>query len=334
MKPKYLLNLFEISRFIVFAWVLCIGGCGKKGPPKPPAPIVPAEWKKETDLERLELKGRVKSREQTEFKFEIKNGFAIKTKGIVKKVEHYNEMGFRTEKISYDKNGTMTHKYKYTLDEKGNILERARHDSNGSVTSLTRYKREKKGDFVEVVTGKKYVQTYTYDIQGNLAEHEFASIDGKPLWKTAYKYGPSGLLIKKTSFTYSHNLEQNIAYTYDGKGNLVEKDDSNNGKTSYKYDQQGKRIEMRGPGDGRGKTIYKYDDQGNMVEEINIGYHGEEVDDKHKHKYDERGNIVSNTYYYIKKYDGNPFKGGKRIPPAERMFDPRSETMWKFTYWD
>ncbi len=104
--------------------------------------------RKKTDLDEMDLKGKVKSVKESEYK--AVNKFGEIEKGEVQRepVYLFNTEGNITELAEYNSDGSLDKKWIYKYDDKGNKVERAWYESDGSLN-------------------QKYTYEYEYDKQGN-----------------------------------------------------------------------------------------------------------------------------------------------------------------------
>ena len=174
-------------------------------------------------LTKLNLKGKIKSVKETQYKVIEKFGETIKVKSRFF-TWMFNEKG----NIMEEKENN----FKYKYDEKGNLMEKDRYSSDGS--------------FLD------YKHTYTYDEKGNMIEENgydnaYAYSKGILDYQSLHKYDEKGNLIEKNRYDSRGNL--NYKDKYDKKGSKIETSyyDSEDrlaykSNYTYKYDPQGNWI--------------------------------------------------------------------------------------------
>ena len=135
---------------------------------------------KENDLDKVNLKGNVKSIYTTSFE-------AIEKFGEIEKGDkarefvwdndiktYYNDNGNRIEENQYDEEGELTSKRKYKYDDNGNVIEANQYDEEGELTRKYKYKYDDNGNRIEA---KEYDEDgelenessyeYKFDDKGN-----------------------------------------------------------------------------------------------------------------------------------------------------------------------
>ena len=189
---------------------------------------------------------------------DIENGnykdayITLKTLGNYKDSEEilrdFTLVYLKTEWISYDEYGDPSVTTFRTYYENGKEREFSRYDEEG----LLREKRE-------------------YNENGDTLLHLQNNADGTPLQNTYYEYFSDGKIrcYETHSFSGSEIKIKNAYYQYDENGKIsveTEKYEFGESKTVYKYDTNGRKIEVKAI-DTNGKeqkTVYKYDANGNL----------------------------------------------------------------------
>ncbi len=225
-----------------------------------------------TGWDTYELKGKIKSLSQREYKFIEKDkkgkrvGSYIDNFDIlfnkegyeIKKDEFnhfegklyrrctfkYDNKGYKVEKRCYLFTTNMYEKETYKYDDNGNMIESNEYNRNGSL---------------------EFRKTYKYDDNKNVIE--LYQYKNKSLFaKVIYKYNNEGELIEFNTFTDNGSLLDKVNYKYDSNGNLIEElhsDNKNyNSKETYKYelDKNGNWIK---------KITFKYKDKSDtFIQEI------------------------------------------------------------------
>lgn len=146
--------------------------------------------------------------------------------------------------------------------------------------------------------------TSWHNDKGNLFEETTCLADGTFISKTICETDDNGHVIKSSGSGYmSTKMSYTVAYKYDNRGLLGEREDYKDGiltsKTIYQYDKNGKEIEEE-EHDPNGskilKRLYKHDDKGRLIELRRV-----EGDDKliikMIFKYDNIGNLNERLEY-------------------------------------
>ena len=270
---------------------------------------------KETDWEKFNLRGKVKSITSTEYKTVEKFGEVQRDSLISKEISKYNDKGNVTEIASYDSDGSIKQKQTKKYNDKENVIEHVRYKSGGALDCKETYRYNKKGILIEYVRYKSdgaldCKETYRYNKKGSLIEH--------------VRYKSGGELDCKE--TYSHNKKENkkekkhIRYASDGSLYVKYSE-------IYKYDKKANLIELiryKSGGALYWKETYRYNKKGSLIEQARYDSNGS-IQQKQTKKYDDKENLISKTDYSriryskikkqktIYKYDG---KGNK----LERVF--------------
>mgnify|MGYP007006686315 CR=1 FL=1 len=285
-----------------------------------------SENKQQNDLERANLKGKVKTLRQISYhtidKFgEITKG-AIDGPGILAPDEYYNKYnvkGFIIERVEryFGDGDSLILEQIYKYDDKGNEIEINQSAPNGERGKET-FKYDDKGNPIELNTyypidslEMSYRYTYKYDDKDNIIEETIytnGSLEGRLV---TYKYDDKDNLTEVSVYTIDGILHWENIFKYDDKGNEIEKNSFKNGSLSWKeiskYDDNGNKIESSNfnQNDVNHKFIYKYDDKDNLIEKTYLsdgGYSSKEI---YKYDYDEKNNWIKridfggNTPKYI-----------------------------------
>ena len=250
-----------------------------------------SENKQQNDLERSNLKGKVKTLRQISYhtidKFgEITKG-DIDGAGILAPGEYYNKYnvkGFIIERVGryFGDGDSLILEQIYKYNDKGNKININQSTPNGEI-------------------GK---ETFKYDDKGNPIElNRYYPIDSLEMsCRYTYKYDDKDNIIEKTTYTNGSLEGSSVSYKYDDKDNLTEVSVYTtvgilHWKNTYKYDDKGNETEMNSysyDGSLSWKEISKYDDNGNKIESSNFNQNG--VNFKFIYKYDDKDNLIEKTY--------------------------------------
>ena len=173
-----------------------------------------------------------------------------------------------TELEEYDTEGNFDERFKYSYDEKGNLIE--------EINEYTLYD----SDDISVS-----IDRYVYDDYGNLLKN--VNGDGDVLYSYEYSYDDAGNVLTETETRYK--------YIRDNDGNVpteTRTTPSRTEYTEYSYDSIGKRTgKQTYDSNGNLKLSSTYDKNGN---ELTCELYDENgaVSYRIKYAYDEHGNLI------------------------------------------
>lgn len=229
-----------------------------------------------------------------------------------------------SEHISYNKDGTVSYREKYTYDEEGMLIS-VKEFSGNTLTNKINYSYEESRKGLKRIG--KYSQTggtarseEILDKNGNVIVEKYFNADGKCYSWTEYEYDDEGNQLLMESYDSDGNLEYGFRSKYDKNGNLERmtqyNDDRNKPhsdiKVEFEYDKDGKAISAVGYENGEeageieftytydrkgriksremtaedGYMLWEYDEDGNLV-------HQESEDIEYDYEYDDAGNRIS-----------------------------------------
>jgi len=249
----------------------------------------PAQHQK-TDLDEMQVKGKVKTVTETEYRAAKKFGELQKEAMKDSIIYTFNSFGNILEKdlyVSQRENATaiLITKDTYQYNEKG------------KVTQWDYFELDEKNIKGDLLHKKKKLYSYNqkdllteinyYGETNNLTERDIYKCDSKDNVSEVNDYNGDGSLSRKYTYSYdskgglseskfyNQNEVLQITYRYDVKGNQVEAIDNdksyNGSKSLAKYDEQGNRTEViiyEGDGSIRQRTIITYDINGYEMEKI------------------------------------------------------------------
>ncbi len=146
-----------------------------------------------------------------------------------KSVFKYGANNKASERIVYERNGSISYKDKYTYDAQERLLSEATY-FDGKLSSKTVNTYGSNGLISRAVVydehGKKIIsKEWKYDGYKNLIR--FTSYDeyGNKSYEETYKYDSRGYMISSTeqSFDEFYETENTYKYKYDAKGNVIER---------------------------------------------------------------------------------------------------------------
>jgi hypothetical protein len=230
---------------------------------------------KKTDWEKLNLRGKVKSTNATEYNMN-------ETEGEDRTVRHqfvFNNKGYKTQEVlreGFDTKCNST--FKYNADnELSEEISKLVHS-----TSSRKYKYDKKNNTAienyYVANGVLITKTtLKYDDRGNLLERHIENEKNKEKNKLVenywFKYDENNNLIEQKQLIGA--VSKTVTFKYDENNRVIEQNDYDaNGLPTYwytyKYDEKDNVIEEISAYRGYEKTIinyvYVYDSQGNWIE--------------------------------------------------------------------
>ncbi|MCX6159140.1 MAG: hypothetical protein NTY74_14260 [Ignavibacteriae bacterium] len=117
---------------------------------------------------------------------------------------------------------------------------------------------------------------YIYDLKGKDIEEKMYN-SSKVVRSYKFEYNNSGKKIYSKSINNADDVDMEVNYTYDEKGNLLQEESiSGNRKFGFKYtyDKSSRKTEMvfYNPTKLEKKFYYKYDDKGLLIEERGFLY--------------------------------------------------------------
>ena len=192
----------------------------------------------------------------------------------------YNEIGLRTEKISFDAEGKLERKVFYFYDENGHKIRTEKYTAEDSLMAVYEYQFNNKGEKVsnlktDHLKGKKSKKAYFYNEAGQMIRSEYyahgalfktiyygydkfgnqnkyesknAKGEQSTLWLTKNKYDEEGQLIEKNRRDGDGNLVKEYHYDYDAKAQIsisfvdYYTGKRPNSKRVYTYNAKGQKI--------------------------------------------------------------------------------------------
>lgn len=291
--------------------------------------------KKLSDIERMELKGNIKSIKCITYNVKEKFGELVKEKITYDKYENYeiifNDKGNQIENNSIPY-GELESKTTYEYDDKGNLKETNEYSSNGDLVEKAIYIFDNEGNPTKcdiynsdgklqnkinwIYFGKRTKEYIKYDENGQIELKYEYEYEGEELIETKqysskqkvekvhkFKYDNDGNQIEYAEFNSDGSLEKLETYVYDKNDNLIEKKiyDSKNvleNKHTYKYNSDNELIEHKNDDIDWGTFTYKYNDKGDLYAQENFNLKNENTYDlKKNYKYDKYGNWIEVTEY-------------------------------------
>lgn len=233
-----------------------------------------------SDLEEMELNGKVKSLEEVKYKASRNtktNEFMKMGKlkiNSLHAVYVFNEEGNLKNTTWYDVDGNEGRQEKYEYKPKKKEIVVTSYDAEGEKTSKRIDKYDKKGNKIEhlVYMGDEkepYRETFKYDEAGNIIKEVAEKADGPIV--IDYSYDDKGSLIEQRQ-TQNDELMMKETFQYDDEGGLIKSEQDERrivygGLMYQKFYEKDKEIERRVLEDKKLKNRYeyKYDDYGNEI---------------------------------------------------------------------
>lgn len=206
---------------------------------------------KENDLQKENLKGKVKSITEIEY-YPIEQGEKIikgNTTSSGKIITFYNLKGNRIEKKQYNLGNDVILKFSYHYDNKELLTKWEVYDVDEELNKnklIHQYTYKYDNDFlVETIwynTNEDKSQKWVYknNKKGQQIEEKICDIQGECSWTSTFEYDNKGNFIQKDSYKEEVLYERKII-KYDDNNNILEKkqyyivDENLNTKYSYKY---------------------------------------------------------------------------------------------------
>ena len=243
-----------------------------------------------SDLQELEVKGKVKSLRETSYKAINVSGKIQKGKRKTENSDEkdsfisFNEKGNKIERIEYTSDGKTYEKLSYLYDDKGyDTIIYNEKDSHNLIAKYV-HKYDEKGNLIErrhynPDGSNDNIYTYKYDENKNLVEYNWFKKDGNFGSKDIYKYDTKGNMLEDATYKSDERLEWKITYEYNDSGNCVEENTYKGSKFYIKY-------------------LKKFDDKGNQIE-IDLCKEDGTPYRKYyqKYEYDKNGNWVMQTQF-------------------------------------
>lgn len=274
---------------------------------------------KKTDVQKENLKGKVKTLSEITYKAHKNNDVLEKQteKPLEKKHIIYNNKGYKLEehKFEAETNGNEKWTYKY---DKNKLVERKRTSDKDIFTIYGKLKYDSQGNKIEenVYTdygNEVYINKYTfkYDSKNNLIEENFYGSGEKIENSITYSYNKKGKEIECNRYNHKGLRFENIQSEYNGKGELIatnvyDEADKLTIKKIFQYDEKGNIVSreiqhfnsnipppppMGMPVAGNNKTESKDDEEMHYTQKETYKYT----------KYDAKGNWIERLEYFSEK---------------------------------
>ena len=264
-----------------------------------------------------ELNGKVKSVDVHFYKVEEKFGELVKGKRENFRYKYYiNEKGNLTRKEVYDSNnnlyGVTVYSYKTGLLEHFKYL-----DSDGAIDDITQYKYDKKGnrirsDHFGSENNLKWFYNMSYNDAGYLIEKNRYEPNGQLHSKDKYLYDNNGNMTEHSSYHSNGHLKYKYIYEYDKNGNETKITRYNSKKEIemnevYLYDPKSNLLNEMHKYNAEGKksysSLYLYNDEKDITKIESL------LDEKFQYRYDQRKNWIEKISFL----DGFPETLTERI---------------------
>ena len=225
-----------------------------------------------TDLEKLGLKGKVKSVMET--RMSNAAGGKEKAEGGVtyKKLSKFNPEGFETETIIYNNNGKSS-RLKYLFDTASYAVGLHEYTDDGTLWLTVSYKRDEEGNKLEAIFS--WPEKAAYDEIREKSEQLYEVLDRSPWDYVVYENDYRGFHLEERYYHASGRLLFKFTYRYDIHGNKMEMIYFNSkGRTSW-------------------ETKYKYNRDNQMVRSIIFKSNRVAATSEYAYQFDAQGNWVS-----------------------------------------
>ncbi|KUL97916.1 hypothetical protein RO03_10940 [Fusobacterium nucleatum subsp. nucleatum] len=181
----------------------------------------------ETDWNKKELKGKVKSMIETTYNY----GYSGKDNEVKKKKTIFNKNGYIIEELQYDKNRKEPYSYKKRYNDKGLLIESHEHtytyeyDKNGNLVQIKRPKNSAYGGLERTTYNKagKIIRTQTF------TQNQYDKAGVKITDDSNYLKDKNGELYQSlTDYSYIYNK--------DGKLQEIRDNVFSSGTIKYSYE--------------------------------------------------------------------------------------------------
>jgi hypothetical protein len=211
------------------------------------------------DLQRENLKGKVKKIKEVYFDAFDSLGKVIKGRILGRTEILYNKNGFRIEDTYFNSKQNL----------KGILQEKIIYKYTDSGWTIDKKDFKLNGNLDEEIIDK-------FDNKGKQIEHNGNKIDSS--WGSNFgnKYDDKGNVIELYHYQSDSSIWVNSTFKYDDKGNQIEGNYTNSDGSIQKY-------------------LYKYDELNNIIEEDTYGIDGKRYLTTDKYEYDSKGNWIKNV---------------------------------------
>ncbi len=240
------------------------------------------------DLERRNLKGKVKTLKWTPYEAVEKFGEVTKGKNSTgwftkSYFDTYNEIGKRIERQDLRSSGDLSKKTVYKYNTLNKIEEVNTYNSAGKLDKKTKYTYDENGNQIAkteydsdgILISK---EVYEYYENGNQKEVQYINSHGEEDEKTIFKNDSKNNLIDLSSYDLTGNLIKRMVSEYNDQGDLIE----------VKHFNSDKKIEQR--------IVLDFDDNSNHA--------------KLKVYYSAGDSTIITDYYFISDFYYKQMKNG------------------------
>jgi hypothetical protein len=266
------------------------------------------------DLSKSNLKSKVSSLEEWEYKAIVKEGYVSNgnLRQGIKLV--YNKEGNEEEKNHYNSKKIIVRIWTNKYDANGHCIERLCTTAKDTTQSVSIYDENgKQVELIEYVGGDQVGKTtYLYDLDGHEMEsnatYDEQGTESKN--RIVYNYDEQGNKTEGLFYNEDAAITFKYYYDYDANGNELERaiftgDNAPSFKYTKKYDSKRQVIERQDfneDGSLSLKRTYEYNEKGNIVKELSFEGNSEinvHFCSKYTYEYDKKGNwIVKIRYDY------------------------------------
>ncbi|MDR2564019.1 MAG: hypothetical protein LBC98_08790 [Prevotellaceae bacterium] len=224
------------------------------------------------DREKMNLKGKVKTVMQIEYKI----GEDTEDEARMKYV--FNSKGYKTAEISEDREGNSIYRNDFAYDKTGRLISETETDNLINYVMVKSYKYNSLGKIeqIKVEAKKDLLQTFVYEYSdgGNTRNIKLLKKKGMTDENFIQKYDANENMIEE--IRTEGNEYKKFVYLYDEMNRLIAKEEYNKSdrlryKTEYAYDMFGNVItETSGYVGGTASPtvftyVYQYDEHGNWT---------------------------------------------------------------------
>ena len=259
----------------------------------------------QTDRERFQYLGPVKSAQTVKYQLQEREGKMIPGPPVLERAETFDARGFMTSQAYHQAGNTALVKdeWKNSYNSQGQLMSREAGLADLSVKCLEEYRYDSLGRLIE--TQRRY----------NYAQPMLVTV--------AYSYDEAGRRLTETTRTAGSRLTV-IYYKYDEQGRLISVQSANNSsqrRTVYSYDPGNLKttLFMDNAGKEYAKWVERYDERGNLLEGTYYSAKGLWKKSQLEYEFDARGNW---TIAHIRReiHDEGPMRLEHEIQQRELTY--------------
>ena len=262
-----------------------------------------------SDIQNLELNGKVKSLEEKEFEATEKFGESVKSKFKLWTITLFNSTGYKIEEKSFYEDGSISSVNNYNYNNENKIIKETYKCGDRNTKCIYRY--DKYGNNIEFISYENSEisskQVMKYDKKKNQVDWRLYEYDGVLNRKKISKYDKDNFKIEELIYEFNG---VNCVYfgksvmKYDENGNLIENNDfdekgERNFLCKYVYDKKGNELDkvIVNQENLERKNTRKFNTFGHCSEEFSYTDGVLKENFKYAYNYDDKGNWTKRVHY-------------------------------------